>query len=442
MGKTARRGIAQGMAGLVLLGALMLASAGPGAADPNNPCDSSAPMVQFSSWCDSALGPLRDVTANWQSYQPSIVQPIPMTDYCPNEPSCSLGDPEDGPPPVTGPTIGAAGRCGTETVHQPASPPLVAASGEALNWVAARDMLTSTPSALQPPPGKNNPYLNSPYCVLQYLGADFTPLCAGCHRILIDYSAIKSGTYNSTSPASDGHWAARFTTGSNFSSMTPFNGHSPNIKNICADKQFNDAPGAGCTPYWTAFDDGSHAFEGDSTIFHHFPYEGRYYNGPSYLAGDGITSPYHWVNGAYFDLDPAGSTSNDVWYAAGYRGNLPNDLPDTDWSYGCACEVPTGTVLTTILPDLPGLATIPAGGGHTTWSQSLTVRSATTPPSGSSPGGPGGAGPSQAGGSNRGLPTTSTGALPFAPAGWVLGASIALTALFAAARGLPRMRRR
>lgn len=360
--------------------ALLVAGAAPAAADPNNPCD-VAPSLPF---CDSALGPLRDVTDNWRSYQPALVQPVPISDYCPDEPTCVTGDPEDSPSPP------GAGYCGTETVHQPTTGPQIPASDE----------VTGLPTAIiaTPPPGKNFPYAGSHYCRLRYIAADFSPLCNGCRRILLDFSAIPSGTYTITSPASDGHWAARFTTSSSLSAVTPFNAHSPNAKNLCADKFFNSAAGADCTAAIAQFDQGAHALEGDSTIFHHYPLEGRYFNGPSYLAGDGIAMPYHWINGAYFDVDLAGATSLPVWYNAGYRGlgDLP---PDTDQSYGCLCEVPFDTLA---LPGVPGA-------GHTTWSPSLVVQGASTP-GGSSPSPPASPHPGSLG-SSSGTPNTGTAPL-------------------------------
>jgi hypothetical protein len=312
-------------------------------AQVSNPCDAQSPPPV----CDSALGPLVDVTANWSYYQPALVQPIPISDYCPNEPTCSNGDIEDAQP-------GGAGWCGTETVNQPSSGPNIPPSTE----------VSGLPSFIisAPPPGKYTPYNGSPYCILQYIPDDFTPLCAGCYRVFLDYSAIPFGTYNSVSPASDGHWAGHFATDDSFSATTPFNGHSPNFKNLCSDKFINPAPGAGCGPPISQSDLFGHNLEGDSTIFHHYPKEGRYFNGPAYLAGTG-PADYHWVNGAYFDVDPAGIAELPVWYNVGYRG-LGDLAPDTDVSYGCLCEVP-------FLPlNLPGAS----GSGHTSWSPSLVLR--------------------------------------------------------------------
>ena len=282
------------------------------AAQSYNPCDSAPTLPQ----CDSALGPLSDVTAHWRNYQPALLQPVPISDYCADESACAGQDTEDAQPPQ------GAGWCGTEN---PAS--FTPASTEA----------RSLPSGIPVPPGKHSPFSGSHYCLLRYVADDFTPICSGCHRLFIDYSKIPPG--NATSPASDGHWATRITV-PNFSAMGPFNGHSPNIKNICSDKFFNPSPGATCVPAEAGFDNHSLSVEGDSTVFHHFPFEGRYYNGPAYLVGDGVTVPYHWMQGAYVDVvtgSPDGS--GEAWYGAGYR-SVQSLVPDTDQSYGCLCEVP------------------------------------------------------------------------------------------------------
>jgi hypothetical protein len=265
----------------------------------SNPCDLAKLPV-----CTSALGPLRDITAYWRVYQAALVQPIPIADYYP-------GDSEDNP--VTG-----AGFCGTERYHPP--PPEPKSTVE-----------TGLHGLPAPPRNVTGP---TKYCFLRYLPTDFTPLCAGCHRVLIDYSAIpRSG------PRPQGHWAGHIAIGSEFAPVMPVNGHSPNVKNLCSDKFFNPTPGSGCRDPLGSFDAHLHSIEGDTAFYHHYPFEGRYFNGPAYLAGDGGTVPYHWVIGAYFDIDPKGAVASPVYYGAGYRG-AGDRLPDTDVSYGCLCEVP------------------------------------------------------------------------------------------------------
>ena len=274
----------------------------PAAADTTyNPCDTVGQLPQ----CVSALGPLVDVTGQWREYQPALVQPIPMADYA--------SDPEDL----------AVGSCGTE--HGAA-----AADGTPLPSATKQ----STPPAGVPGP----PRSDGPYCVLRFFAADFTPPCQTCHRVLIDYSALPGG--NAVSPAVEGHWAARFTDSQGLSVTLPFNGHSPNIKNLCSDKFFNPSKGAQCdaVPFVEPFDLHGLSVEGDNSVYHHFPLEGRYYNGPAYLAGDGGTVPYHWVHGAYIDLD-TGPGPGTLWYGIGYRGK-GDPTPDTDQSYACACEIP------------------------------------------------------------------------------------------------------
>jgi len=268
-----------------------------------SPCDYSAQFPQ----CLDALGPLRDVSAEAAAYQAATVQLVPIGDYA--------SDPEDAPPPL------GAGVCGGETTHP-------AADGSA---PPQGQVVQAPPKGIPAPPGTHGPY-----CLLSYLSTDFSPLCSGCHRLLVDFASIPAGT--STTPGADGHWAARFSS-TTLNVTSPFNGHSPNVKNLCSDKFFNPSPGSDCAPY-AQIDGYGFEYEGDSSIYHHYPLEGRYYNGPAYLAGDGSHKhPYHWVTGAYVDLDPQGNAGLTVWYGVGYRG-IGDTTPDTDQSYGCLCEVP------------------------------------------------------------------------------------------------------
>ena len=398
VGKTTRGGVARGLAAALAVVAVSLAGLQTpivGQAASFNPCD-NAPLPI----CTTALGPLRDVTANWRSYQPSLVQPIPIADYCPNPPSCSSGDPEDSPQPA------GAGYCGTETYTPPPA------------------LTPSTTSTIEtslhgyPPPPRNVAGATD-YCFLRYLpnpNGDFDLLCSGCHRILIDFSAMP----NLAGATVRGHWASRMTIGDDMTETTPFNAHSPNIKNLCADKFFNTtaltpSPGATCNIQAISnFDLRAHSYEGDSTYYHHYPLEGRYFNGPAYLAGDGVTVPYHWVNGAYFDIDPMGSaTASPVWYGAGYRP-LSCPLPDTDQSYGSACEAPApvGQPLPdkcAPLPlppqDCPPLPEVSLGDQTISTDLQLAQLPGTGPGSGSGATG----NPAANNGAGSGLPNTSVG---------------------------------
>jgi LPXTG-motif cell wall-anchored protein len=320
------------LGGLALAGAL---SAVPAHAQTSpqgtSPCDGAPQMPQ----CVAALGPLRDVSAKAAAYQAATIQLVPISDYA--------SDPEDAAPPV------GAGVCGTETSH-------AAADG---TTVPPGEVVDAPPAGVPPPPGTHGPY-----CLLRYLPADFSGLCSGCHRLLLDFSAIPDG--NSTSPGAGGHWAARFSS-TTFNVSSPFDGHSPNIKNLCSDKFFNPSPGSDCAPY-AQIDGYGFEYEGDSSIYHHYPLEGRYYNGPAYLAGDGTHQhPYHWVTGAYLDLDPKGNTGLSVWYGTGYRGK-GDSTPDTDQSYGCLCELPpvghSAFSASYPLADLSATQTGPGGGGN------------------------------------------------------------------------------
>jgi len=277
------------------------------AASSSNPCDLAASLPQ----CVAALGPLEDVTASWPAYQAALVQAIPISDYA--------ADPEDAPPPL------GVGTCGAETSQ-------TAADGTPVPRGTVAD---APPPGVPSPPGSHGPY-----CVLRYLSGDFIAPCPTCHRVLVDYARIPDGT--TATPGAGGHFALRLNPSAGLGGVTaPFNGHSPNIKNLCSDKLFNQSPGAQCdaNPFWAQFDQYGLGMEGDAAIYHHFPTEGRYYNGPAYLAGDSVHVAYHWVRGAYVDLDTGSLKDLTVWYSAGYRGR-GDAAPDTDQSYGCACEVP------------------------------------------------------------------------------------------------------
>jgi hypothetical protein len=285
-----------------LLATLTGSLAGVAAGGGTSPCDQvSTPQ------CGAALGPLHDVTKTWRWYQPALVQPIPISDYA--------SDPEDAPPPA------GVGTCGGETASPPSD---------------GKPVPPATVAAHPPPGVPKPPGSHGPYCVLRYLGGDFTHPCDGCHRILLDFAAMPAPA--PAQPAADGHWAARISLSTGTSATAEPNGHSPNIKNLCSDKFINPAAGSTCVPWFTLVDTYSLGVEGDSSIFHHFPLEGRYYNGPEYLAGNGRSIPYHWVQGAYVDVAPGGSGAT-AWYGASYRA-VNDPLPDTDQSYGCACEIP------------------------------------------------------------------------------------------------------
>ena len=279
--------------------ALAAGTAGAAAAPavPLNPCAGGAPLPQ----CVDAIGPIVDVSASWGQYQPATVQVVPISDYA--------TDPEDAPPPL------GAGVCGGETSAAPGLP-----TGE---------VMAAPPPGVPAPPGTHGPY-----CVLHYLASDFSRLAGGSHRLLIDYAAIPAGN-PPLAPGADGHWAAKLWQSVSVPAASPPNGHSPNIKNLCSDKFLNPSPGSACALLAPGDEQGIEV-EGDSSTYHHFPKEGRYYNGPAYLAGDGARVAYHYVRGAYVDVS---TSAPAVWYSVDYRGQ-GDALPDTDQSYGCACEMP------------------------------------------------------------------------------------------------------
>jgi hypothetical protein len=70
---------------LMLVGAWSTAAGATGTG--TSPCDQAPSPI-----CGAALGPLRDVTSTWRWYQPSLVQPVPVSEYA--------SDPEEAPPPI------------------------------------------------------------------------------------------------------------------------------------------------------------------------------------------------------------------------------------------------------------------------------------------------------------------------------------------------------
>jgi hypothetical protein len=346
------------------------------AADPFNPCD-NAPLPV----CTSALGPIVDVTADWRSYQAALVQPIPVADYA-SDPAILAGLP-------------GMTTCGNET----GSP---TDNGEAIP--AATTEAPPIAGLPAPPTGWN---LASQYCVLRYIPGDFTPLCEGCARLLINFDGIPGTDIvtDPVSPGAEGHFALRVTPSAGFAVTAVINGHSPNAKNLCSDKFFNTSPGADCANLLiNGFDTYGLGMEGDSAIYHHVTVEGRYYNGPYYLAGDGGEVPYHWVHGFYMDLQ-LGGADGTAWYAAGYRGK-GDVAPDTDLyppGYACACELL-----------------------HTSWSTSSAITALAAAPSESTPS----PGPGASATGDGGLPDTARPAPPLATgslaAGVILAGTVAL----------------
>jgi hypothetical protein len=243
-----------------------------------------------------ALGPISDVTAHWQRYQPAntfCVQPN-VTEYTPGG---------------IGPTV--TGRN-----------PACRHSGFRKRAKGLVVIRVRTPR-----------------------------LCSGCRRLFIDFSKIpKSNAAPYYYP--HGHVFYRFTSANGSYTIDPID-HSPNTKNFTNDKLLVPE-GSPQEPVVSAGD--LHQFAGyttDTANFVHTQAQGPYYAGPWYVSRKGQR-----IRGVYFDLDvgdatenPGGNDFNDVSYAAGF--NTGQYCPsDDDFLYG-GCVDWWGYSTTTVNPWAP-----------------------------------------------------------------------------------------
>jgi hypothetical protein len=236
----------------IALAALALAGA------PHGATTSGAPFYY------DALGPITDVTAQWQRYQPAnvfCVQPN-VTEYTPG----GIG------PTVTG-TNPACRRSGFPK--------------SAKGLVVIR---VKTPT-----------------------------LCPGCRRLFIDFSKIpKANTPPYYYP--HGHVFYRLASANSTYTVDPLD-HSPNTKNFTNDKLL--VPDGSPQEPIVSFAD-LHQLAGyttDTANFVHTEAQGPYYAGPWYVNRQGTR-----IHGVYLDLDvadatenPGGVDLNDVAYAAGFN---------------------------------------------------------------------------------------------------------------------------
>ena len=257
---------------------------------PHASAQSGAPFYYDS------LGPITDVTAHWQRYQPAhvfCVQPD-VTEYTPG----GIG------PRATGRS--AACR------H----------SGFRRNAKGLVVIRVKTPT-----------------------------LCSGCRRLFIDFSKIpKSSAAPYYYPRGDVFY--RLTSANTTYTVDPID-HSPNTKNFTNDKLLVP-DGSAQEPIVSAAD--LHQLAGyttDTANFIHTEAQGPYYAGPWYVSRQGKR-----IDGVYLDLDvadatenPGGVDFNDVSYAAGF--NSGQDCPnDDDLLYG-GCVDWWGYSTSTVNPDAP-----------------------------------------------------------------------------------------
>ncbi len=221
-----------------------------------------------------SLGPIRDVTADWQSYQPAGA-------FCvkPDTPQYTPG-----------------GSGATATGEDPAC----RRSGFSRSDTGLVKIQVRTPL-----------------------------LCAGCRRLFIDFSKIGSGT-----SYAHGHAYYRLAS-ANFTYTVDPIAHSPNTKNFTNDKLL--APSGspqeqllGTLDLHQVF-----AYVTDTAHFVHTAIQGPYYIGPWYLGGDGerINGVYFDVDVA--DATKFSSAQlNAIGYAASFNSGRFCPSSDQDALYG------------------------------------------------------------------------------------------------------------
>lgn len=173
-----------------------------------------------------------------------------------------------------------------------------------------------------------------------YLVEIETPrLCAGCHRLFLDYSRIPR---RNRPPSYWAHGHAYFRLDSpNFTYTADPLAHSPNIKNFTNDKLI--------APYGSPLEQVAHAFDlhaisyvGDTAHFAHSEIQGPYYIGPWYLNRHGRR-----IHGAFVDIDVASAERmpddalNEILYRSGFNSgeltcvdNASPEYRDGNYLYG------------------------------------------------------------------------------------------------------------
>lgn len=151
------------------------------------------------------------------------------------------------------------------------------------------------------------------------------PLCAGCHRLFLDYAKIRANqglTLNA-----HGHAYFRPMSLNPTYRVAP-TAHSPNVKNLTNDTLVAP-PGTPIPDVTALFDSHAMAYVGDTTGFGHIAAQGLYYVGPWYVNTAGQR-----IDGAYLDVDLSQGVSlgnsllDGIGYAAGFDAN-PGLCPDT-----------------------------------------------------------------------------------------------------------------
>jgi hypothetical protein len=223
-----------------------------------------------------ALGPISDVTAHWQRYQPASV-------------FCVKPDATEYTPGGAGPTV--TGR-----------DPACRRSGFARSAKGLVVIRVRTPA-----------------------------LCPGCRRLLIDFSKIGAG-----SKYPHGHVFYRLTSPNSSYTLDPL-AHSPNTKNFSNDKLVVPEGSPQQPIVWAGDQHQFAGFTSDTAHFVHNVAQGPYYTGAWYVnrRGGRIRGVYLDVDVADATRYPGGAQANEIGYAAGFNssGGCPSDA---DFLYaGC-----------------------------------------------------------------------------------------------------------
>lgn len=239
-----------------------------------------------------AIGPIRDVTASWRSYQPASA-------FCVR--------PDVGQYTPGGDGANATGR-----------DPACRRSGFPSNATGLVKITIRTPT-----------------------------LCAGCRRLFIDFARIPAAN-NPPTHYAHGHVFYRLTS-PNFSYTVDPLAHSPNTKNFTNDKLLAPS-GSAQEQVIGALD--LHQFAGyvsDTAHFTHTAIQGPYYIGPWYLSRAG-----RHIRGVYLDLDVGDATRypssqlNSVGYGAGF--NSGQSCPSDDDAFYAGCFDSWALSATTVDP--------------------------------------------------------------------------------------------
>jgi hypothetical protein len=175
-------------------------------------------------------------------------------------------------------------------------------------------------------------------------------LCTGCRRLFIDFSKIPAAD-SPTVHYARGHAYYHLYSFNATYTVDPID-HSPNTKNFTNDKLLAPAGSPQEQPIG-AFDLHAIAYVTDTARFVHTAIQGPYYIGPWYLNRRGRR-----VNGAYLDVDVEDATRypnaqlDAIGYAAGF--NSSDACPSDGDAFYAGCFDGFGFSSSTVDPFAPG----------------------------------------------------------------------------------------